>query len=99
MYAVLILPEHGEVTLATEFSCRREFLAAMGYPDTPEGWNSAIEYERAVFEITNPDQVQPVLEEVWSSITHHYDACVRALSLWASTDPATDPPDIRRPGP
>ncbi len=99
MYAVLILPEHGEVTLATEFSSRREFLSAMGHPDTPEGWNSATQFERAVFEITGPDQVQPVLEEVWSSSTHHYDACVRMLSLWACENPASDRPDLRRSGP
>lgn len=99
MYAVLILPEHGDVTLVTEFSSRGEFLAAMGFAETPEGWNSATEFERAVFEITNPDQVQPILEEVWSSMTHHYDACVRQLSLWACAEPAADSIDIRRPGP
>lgn len=99
MYVVLILPQHGDVVLVTEFSSRREFLAAMGYPETPEGWNSAIEFERAVFEITGAEQVQPLLEEVWASISHHYDACVRALSLWACADPAADRTDIRRPGP
>ncbi len=99
MYAVLILPEHGDVSLVTEFSSRGEFLAAMGLEETPAGWNSAIHFERAVFEITSPDQVQAILEEVWASSTHHYDACVRQLSLWACADPVPGKPDLRRPGP
>lgn len=99
MYVVLILPEHGEVVLVTEFASRREFLAAMGFPDTPAGWCSAIEFERAVFEITDADQVQSILEEVWASMTHHYDACVLQLSLWACAERAAGNPAMRRPGP
>lgn len=99
MYAILLLPEHGDVTLVTEFSSRREFLSAMGLPDTPRGWKSAIEYERAVYEITGPDQIDPILEEIWSSATHRYSSCANELSNWAHEELPRDRISIRRTRP
>src|SRR5580693_1914318 len=64
MYGVLLLPFHGEPTLVTSFSSRREFLLAMSLEDSAGGWQTAGQYERAVYEIASAAEIEGILREV-----------------------------------
>ena len=85
MYGVLLLPFHGEPTLVSSFRSRREFLAAMNMEDSPEGWQAALEYERAVYEILTPAEIEGVLREVSASFPDLFEACAILIAEWVDT--------------
>jgi hypothetical protein len=88
MYGVLLLPFHGEPSLVSSFRSRREFLAAMNLDDSPEGWQSAVQYERAVYEIVSPAEVEVVLREVSASFPDLLEGCAMQLAEWVDTQSA-----------
>ena len=85
MYAVLLLPFHGEPTLVSSFDSRREFLEAMGLEDSPDGWAAALEYERAVYEIVSPGEIEVVLREVSSTFPDSFEGCAILIAEWVDT--------------
>ena len=85
MYGVLLLPFHGEPTLVASFRSRREFHAAMNLEDSPEGWQAALQYERAVYEIANPAQIEGVLREVSASYPDLFEGCAIQIAEWVDT--------------
>jgi hypothetical protein len=88
MYGVLLLPFHGEPTLVSSFRSRREFLAAMSLEDSPEGWQAALEYERAVYEILSPVEIEGVLREVSASFPDLFEGCAILIAEWVDTQSA-----------
>jgi hypothetical protein len=89
MYGVLLLPFHGEPTLVCSFRSRREFLAAMSLEDSPEGWEAALRYERAVYEIVNPAEIEVVLRDVSASFPDSFEGCAIQIAEWVDTQSAT----------
>ena len=85
MYAVLLLPFHGEPTLVSSFGSRREFLEAMGLEDTPEGWEAALQYERAVYEILDATEIEQILREVSSTFPDSFEGCAILIAEWVDT--------------
>lgn len=85
MYGVLLLPFHGEPTLVSSFRSRREFLAAMNLDDTPEGWQAALQYERAVYEIVNAAEIEGILREVSASFPDTFEGCAILIAEWVDT--------------
>jgi hypothetical protein len=85
MYGVLLLPFHGDPTLVSSFRSRREFLAAMSLEDTAEGWQAALQYERAVYEIVNPTEIENILREVSSSFPDSFEGCAILIAEWVDT--------------
>ena len=85
MYGVLLLPFHGEPTLVSSFRSRGEFLAAMNLDDSPEGWQAALEYERAVYEIVSPGEIEGVLREVSASFPDTFEGCAILIVEWVDT--------------
>lgn len=88
MYGVLLLPLHGDPTLVSSFRSRGEFLAAMSLDDSPEGWQAAVQYERAVYEIASPAEIEVVLREVSASFPDLLEGCAMQLSDWVDTQSA-----------
>ncbi len=88
MYGVLLLPFHGEPTLVSSFRSRGEFLAAMSLEDTPEGWEAALQYERAVYEIVNPAEIETVLREVSATFPDSFEGCAILIAEWVDTQKA-----------
>ena|ERR1019366_6582844 len=88
MYSVLLLPFHGEPTLVSSFRSRREFLEAMSLEDSPEGWQAALQYERAVYEIVNPAEIEVVLREVSASFPDSFEGCAILIAEWVDTQRA-----------
>ena len=82
MYGVLLLPFHGEPTLVSSFRSRREFLVAMSLEDSPEGWQAALQYERAVYEIVSPAEIEVVLREVSASFPDLFEGCAIQVAEW-----------------
>lgn len=93
MYGVLVLPFHGEPSLITAFSSRRDFLKAMGLEDGPRDWAAARKYERAVFEMTSPAEVEAVLREVSVDFPDSFEACAIRLADWV--DSVSEEPPVR----
>jgi hypothetical protein len=85
MYGVLLLPFHGEPTLVSSFRSRREFLAAMSLDDSPEGWEAALRYERAVYEIAGPAEIEVVLREVSATFPDSFEGCAILIAEWVDT--------------
>jgi len=85
MYGVLLLPFHGEPTLVSSFSSRREFLQAMNLEDSPEGWEAALQYERAVYEILSPAEIEVVLREVSATFPDSFEGCAILIAEWVDT--------------
>jgi len=85
MYGVLLLPFHGEPTLVSSFRSRREFLQAMNLEDSPEGWEAALQYERAVYEILNPAEIEVVLREVSATFPDSFEGCAILIAEWVDT--------------
>lgn len=90
MYAILLLPFHGDVTLITTFASRLEFMCAMNLPDDADAWSEAQRYERAVFEITTPDDVKQVIEDVWFSFPDRYEQTATLLTKWVVEETAPE---------
>jgi hypothetical protein len=90
VYAILLLPFHGDVTLITTFASRREFLRAMDLPDELEAWSEAKRYERAVFEMITPDDVKQVIEDVWFSFPDRYEQTATLLTKWVVEETAPE---------
>jgi len=88
MYGVLLLPFHGEPTLVASFRSRREFLEAMSLEDSPEGWEAALRYERAVYEIVSPAEIETVLREVSASFPDLFEGCAILMAEWVDTQSA-----------
>jgi hypothetical protein len=88
MYGVLLLPFHGEPTLVASFRSRGEFLAAMNLEDSPEGWQAALQYERAVYEIASPAEIEAVLREVSASFPDSFEGCAIQIAEWVDTQSA-----------
>lgn len=88
MYGVLLLPFHGEPTLVSAFRSRREFLAAMSLDDSPEGWEAALQYERAVYEILSPAEIEVVLREVSATFPDSFEGCAILIAEWVDTQKA-----------
>ena len=95
MYVVLLVPYHGEASLVTAFSSRREFLSAMNLEDSPKGWAEARRYERGVFEITSALEIESVLREVSSSFPDYFEACALSIAEWVESQAAEA---VRDPG-
>lgn len=87
MYAVLLVSYHGEPTLVTDFASRQEFLKAMDLDDSPSGWLAACRHERAVFEITAPDQVETVMREVSETFPDMFETCAAEIAHWLRMHP------------
>ena len=85
MYAVLFLPFHGEPTLVASFSSRRELLGAMNLEDTPRGWAQARQYERAVYEITCPTQIDGILREISNSYPDSFEGSAVQIAEWVDS--------------
>ena len=85
MYGVLLLPFHGEPTLVSSFHSRGEFLAAMNLEDTPEGWQAALQYERAVYEIMSPAEIEGILREVSATFPDTFEGCAILIAEWVDT--------------
>jgi hypothetical protein len=85
MYGVLLLPFHGEPTLVSSFRSRTEFLAAMNLEDNQEGWEAALQYERAVYEIGGPAEIEAVLREVSSTFPDSFEGCAILIAEWVDT--------------
>jgi len=85
MYGVLLLPYHGEPTLVASFRSRSEFLAAMNLEDSQDGWEAALRYERAVYEIANPGEIEGVLREVSASFPDSFEGCAIQIAEWVDT--------------
>jgi hypothetical protein len=90
VYAIVLLPFHGDVSLVTAFASRREFMRAMNLSDDAEAWSEAKRYERAVFEITTPDDVKQVIEEVWFSFPDRYEQTATLLTKWVVEETAPE---------
>jgi hypothetical protein len=88
MYGVLLLPFHGEPTLVSSFRSRREFLEAMNLEDSSEGWEAALEYERAVYEIVGPAEIEAVLREVSATFPDSFEGCAILIAEWVDTQRA-----------
>jgi hypothetical protein len=88
MYGVLLLPFHGEPTLVSSFRSRREFLEAMSLDDSPEGWEAALRYERAVYEIAGPAEIEVVLREVSATFPDSFEGCAILIAEWVDTQKA-----------
>jgi hypothetical protein len=88
MYGVLLLPFHGEPTLVSSFRSRAEFLAAMSLEDSAEGWEAALQYERAVYEIMNPAEIEVVLREVSATFPDSFEGCAILIAEWVDTQRA-----------
>jgi hypothetical protein len=84
------LPFHGDVSLVTAFASRREFMRAMNLSDDAEAWSEAKRYERAVFEMTTPDDVKQVIEEVWFSFPDRYEQTATLLTKWVVEETAPE---------
>jgi hypothetical protein len=85
MYAVLLLSFHGDPTLVSSFGSRREFLQAMNLEDSPEGWEAALRYERAVYEIVSAAEIEVVLREVSSTFPDSFEGCAILIAEWVDT--------------
>ena len=85
MYGVLLLPYHGEPTLVASFRSRGEFLAAMNLDDSVEGWEAARRYERAVYEIVSPSEIEGVLREVSAAFPDSFEGCAIQIAEWVDT--------------
>jgi hypothetical protein len=92
MYGVLLLPFHGEPTLVGAFRSRGEFLAAMNLEDSPEGWEAALQYERAVYEIVSPAEIEAVLREVSATFPDSFEGCAIQIAEWVDTQSANAVP-------
>jgi hypothetical protein len=92
MYGVLLLPFHGEPTLVAAFRSRGEFLAAMNLENSPEGWQSAVQYERAVYEIVSPAEIEAVLREVSCTFPDLFEGCAIQIAEWVDTQSANSVP-------
>jgi len=88
MYGVLLLPFHGEPTLVASFRSRGEFLAAMNLEDSEEGWRAALQYERAVYEILSPAEIEGVLREVSATFPDSFEGCAIQIAEWVDTQSA-----------
>jgi hypothetical protein len=88
MYGVLLLPFHGEPTLVTSFSSRRELLLAMSLEDTAAGWQTAGQYERAVYEITSAAEIEEILREVSANFPDSFEVCAIQLAQWIDSQSA-----------
>ncbi len=93
MYGVLVLPYHGEPSLITAFTSRRDFLKAMGLEDGPREWAAARKYERAVFEMTSVAEVEAVLREVSTDFPDSFEPCALRLAEWVES--ASEEPQPR----
>ena len=89
MYAVLFLPFHGEPTLVASFSSRRELLRAMNLDDTAAGWKTARQYERAVYEITCPEEIDAVLREISTTYPDSFEGSAVQIAEWVDTQSPT----------
>jgi hypothetical protein len=85
VYGVLLLPFHGEPSLVTAFASRRDFLKAMGLEDCPRDWAAARKYERAVYEMTSPAEVEAVMREVSAEFPDSFEACAIRLAEWVES--------------
>ena len=85
MYAVLFLPFHGEPTLVASFSSRRELLRAMNLENNAEGWRTARQYERAVYEITRPEEIDAVLREISTTYPDSFEGSAVQIAEWVDT--------------
>ena len=88
MYGVLLLPFHGEPTLVTSFPSRRELLHAMSLEDSAAGWQTAGQYERAVYEINSAAQIEEILREVSANFPDSFEACAIQLAQWIDSQSA-----------
>ncbi|HLI79580.1 MAG TPA: hypothetical protein VKV03_06335 [Candidatus Binataceae bacterium] len=70
------------------FRSRSEFLAAMSLDDSPEGWEAALSYERAVYEIVSPAEIEGVLREVSASFPDSFEGCAIQIAEWVDTQSA-----------
>ena len=70
------------------FRSRGEFLAAMNLEDSPEGWRAALQYERAVYEIVSPAEIEAVLREVSASFPDSFEGCAIQIAEWVDTQSA-----------
>ncbi len=85
MYGVLLLPFHGEPTLVSSFRLARRIPRGDEPRGQPEGWEAALQYERAVYEIVESSRDRGVLREVSATFPDTFEGCAILIAEWVDT--------------